>query len=327
MSAAHYAAVPLPERPRLASWLVAIDLGDDRLQLRSAESVHTLTHPLLARVFRAIEPMLDGRHTVDEILASAGSDVMPTTTIFVLKLLQGRGLLQRGDNVAPLDVEQDALFRFLGHYTTDPGAMVAAIAQSRVAVIGAPSLADQIVSELAAIGLDCGGGTATNDGYDLVLACADGPAMGFFEEVNREHLATRTRWTRIALYGTTAQLGPTVIPGETACHACFERRLLSHQPEREGYAAYRARVVDGTATDEGVLTPLASLLASQAALETIRLLTAFAPAATIGRFCEWTAASPLAVTHDVLKVPRCHACGRRRTFSQAWDEVPDSQEA
>src|SRR3954467_10212216 len=92
LSAARYAGLRLPSRPVLAPWLLAVELGDDRLQLRSAESSNTLTHPLLVEVFRRIEPLLDGRHTVDEIVSSVESDVLPTTVVFLLQLLEGNGL-------------------------------------------------------------------------------------------------------------------------------------------------------------------------------------------------------------------------------------------
>src|SRR5687768_4431475 len=91
VSAARFAALSLPERPRLAPWINAIDLGDDRLQLRTAESAYTLTHPLLIRVFRAIQPLLDGRHTADEIVSALEPECLPTTAIFLLKLLSGKG--------------------------------------------------------------------------------------------------------------------------------------------------------------------------------------------------------------------------------------------
>jgi hypothetical protein len=51
----------------------------------------------------------------------------------------------------------------------------------------------------------------------------------------------------------------------------------------------------------------------------MRLLIGFAPAATIGRFQEFSAVSPIAISHDILRVPRCESCGRRRTFAEAWD--------
>src|SRR5690242_7909796 len=96
--AVKYAGLQLPNCPRLAPWLVTVALGDERLQIRSAESSHTLNHPLLTRIFRQIETLLDGQHTVEEIVGAVGEAAEPTTVVFLLKLLQGKGLLQPGLN-------------------------------------------------------------------------------------------------------------------------------------------------------------------------------------------------------------------------------------
>jgi hypothetical protein len=60
----------------------------------------------------------------------------------------------------------------------------------------------------------------------------------------------------------------------------------------------------------------------------MRLLTGFTPPTTIGRFYEFNAVSPVATSHDVLRVPRCESCGRRRTLAAAWDRdfVPTNVE-
>ena len=51
----------------------------------------------------------------------------------------------------------------------------------------------------------------------------------------------------------------------------------------------------------------------------MRIVTGFAPPATIGRFYELDAASPMRIGHDVLKVPRCPACGSARPAREPWD--------
>jgi hypothetical protein len=61
------------------------------------------------------------------------------------------------------------------------------------------------------------------------------------------------------------------------------------------------------------------VIAGQVALEAMRLLIGFAPPVTVGRFIEFSAISPAAISHDVLRVPRCASCGRNRKVAEAWD--------
>jgi bacteriocin biosynthesis cyclodehydratase domain-containing protein len=334
---AEYAALRLPDRPRLVPWLVAIELGDARLQLRSAESAHTLTNPLLIDTFTTIRSALDGRHTVDEIVALAGDDVLPTTIFFLLKLLHGQGLLQTGLGTGALDEHAQARWRgqlrFLDHFVTDASNAHAMLANSRVGLVGSAGLRDALSSSLRDIGIDRLSELDAQrmreaesrwidslGDLDLVVACESSSSFGLFEAINRACLVSRTRWLCVSVSGTSARLGPTIVPHQSACHTCLEIRLSTHQGDAEAYAAFRRKIdAPGCAVDEGSLAPFHSAIAAQAALEVMRLLTGFSPPVTVGRFYEFTARSPATDSHDVFRLPRCPSCSRRRTLSQAWD--------
>lgn len=337
LSAARYAGLQLPNRPRLAPWLLVVDLGDARLQLRSAESSHTLAHPLLIKAFRRIETLLDGRHTVNDIVSAVDAGVLPTTVVFLLKLLQGRGLLQPGVGETALDEKEETRWRrqlrFLSHFVPDASSAQSRLAKAHVGLAGSPGdLREQISAALASIGTSrvtelshpSTWVTQTHSeasSFDLIVACEESPAFDFFDAVNRACLANGTRWLRVSISGTLAQLGPTVVPYQTACYMCLDFRQRTHQSDLDGYLGYRAQIgkVDDR-YDEGSLVPLWSALANQVAVEVMRLLIGFTPPVTIGRIYEFNAVSPVAISHDVLRVPRCESCGRRRTFAEAWDQ-------
>jgi bacteriocin biosynthesis cyclodehydratase domain-containing protein len=335
LAAVRYAGLSLPARPRLAPWLVAVELGDTRLQLRSAESAHTLTHPLLIDVFRKIETRLDGRHTVAEIASTVGPDVLPTTVVFLLKLLQGKGLLQPGFDETELDPDEQERWQrqlaFLAHFVPDAASAHSLLAKAHVGLAGPGDLRRAIADAIGSIGVGCVTGfdeppsRPTQDcsqlsGLDLIVACEQSAAFAFFDRVNRVCLASGTRWLRVCLLGTSAEIGPTVVPNQTACYTCFDLRRRANQLDLDGYLAYRARIdALGGRVDEGGVAPFLSLITGQVALEVMRLLIGFAPPVTLGRFYELTAASPVAVAHDVFRVPRCASCGRR-TVGEAWDQ-------
>jgi bacteriocin biosynthesis cyclodehydratase domain-containing protein len=315
--AAQVARVELPRRPLLAPWATVVELGDDRIQLRGAEHAYTLRHAFLVDVFRAVAPLVDGTRTADELAAAAPVGVEPTTVVFLLKLLQANGLLQEAGTVDAGELDAWApQLRFLAHFVPDAAAAQAALLSARVRVAGSGAVAAAVASTLGSVGVtalepDDDGVPNELAEVDLLVACADGPAYAFFDGVNRACLESRTRWLHVCVNGTTGFLGPTVLPGQTCCYTCFGLRMQAHAPELEVYRAQPA--------DEGALAPLASALAAEAALEVARLLTAFAPAATVGRLVEVTATSPLRHAHDVLKAPRCPACGPSSPPRSPWD--------
>jgi bacteriocin biosynthesis cyclodehydratase domain-containing protein len=326
--AAQVARVELPLRPRLAPWVTVVDLGDERLQLRGAELAYTIRYAILIDVYRAVEPLLDGTHTVEEIAAAGEPDIAATTAVFLLKLLQANGLLQAGPHGDAATAEAlmpwDRQLRFLGHFLPDPEAAQAILLRARVSVVGDNPLAAEVASALGSVGIAATVPAAPAEiprspdaaEADFVVACQESRGLAFFAAVNDACLERGTRWLRVAMNGTTAQLGPTIVPYETCCSTCFDLRVRSHETDLDGFAAYHAH--PGCA-DEGVLAPLRAALAAEAALEAARILTGFLPAATIGRFYELSTRSPERVGHDVLKVPRCPSCGAGRPAREPWD--------
>jgi bacteriocin biosynthesis cyclodehydratase domain-containing protein len=126
----------------------------------------------------------------------------------------------------------------------------------------------------------------------------------------------------VSMEGTSAYLGPTVIPHQSACYICYERRVSSNIAELDNHLAYRNQLASSESPgNEGLLPGLISVIAGQVALEVVRLITGFAPPKTIGRFYEFDATSPTVVGHEVLRVPRCPACISRNPKMEAWDST------
>ena len=335
LSAVRYAGLELPNQPWLAPWVVTVDLGDGRLQFRSAESVHTLTHPVLVRAFHGIENLLDGQHTVEHITSVVGTDIPSATVVFLLKLLHGNGLLQHGGSDQAKSNDDEGWHRqvrFLSHFMPNAARAQSELAASRIGVVGFAGVSEPIVTALRSIGIDSvtelsepstwlTKPDASPAGFDLIVACGVAPAFALFTAVNHACLTTRTRWLHVTMSGASAQLGPTVVPYETACYTCLDLRRQTHQTELDGYLAYRDRAVDTDDVRDDGSAVLGSLLSGHVAMEVMRILVGYAAPATFGRYYLFTAASPLATPHDVLRVPRCASCSRAGSYAEAWDQA------
>ena len=322
--------VPLPDRPRLAPWVEVVDLGDDRLQFRSAETAYTLSGRPLLEVFEAARPLLDGRQTVDEILSAERERHSPATVLVVLKMLRANGVLIGGEtgSSAPLSSEEiegsGPLLRFLSHFEVDSLGALSQLREARIACIGSSPLRELVGAELGRIGIRqtsiggtdwASGGISFADlrselkGLQLLVACRGTLDFSFYDSVNAACLAADTRWLRVAVEGTRVHLGPTFLPGRTACYGCYDLRRQAHDVDPPGYRRFRTEVEEHGAADEGMLEPLLTSLAAQAALESARIITGFAPPSTQGRFYEFSASSPDGYAHEVPRVPGCLACG------------------
>jgi bacteriocin biosynthesis cyclodehydratase domain-containing protein len=303
---ARYAGVEVPRHPRLVPWVVVADIGDGRLELRGSDVTLRLGHPLLAEVFRGVAPLLDGCHTLAELTEPVADDLEATSVALVLKMLRANGLLQEGQASAGVPGSVLGTWQrqidFLAHFHRAAAAAQAALLRARVEIVGDGELADALSAALRSIGIDPDA-EAVGDDRDLVLACGTGPSVGLFEAVNQRCLTTGTRWLIAEVTGTLAVLGPTIIPHQTACYSCLQGRLRSHRADTR-----RMELASGEIGDDGALAPLRTVLAANAALEVLRLLTGFASPATIGRYLRFSAARPTIDSHTVLRLPRCPDC-------------------
>lgn len=342
-----YLAVTLPSRPRLAPWARLMELEDGRLQFCGAEFSYALRNDLLIDTFRAIQPLLDGNHDVEEIADAGGKEIFPTTIVFLLKVLRAHGLLQESPASSLSPAHSEVPFQkmggiqFFSHFVSDAPGSWDKLRQFRVGVVGAKSLKDLVQSSLGSMGIEQMVKIGLSSihpksktlqsralvnflkSVDLLVACQDAPARPFFEMVNTACLEAGKPWLHLAIEGTTALLGPTFIPHQSACYVCFSKRLASNVPDLEAHLAFQKQmeIQPDYSGNEGEFQPLWVALAAQAAMEIGRNLSGYAPPSTIGRFYEIPSTSPAAVGHDVLRLPRCPACKPRRSPREAWDST------
>ena len=260
-----YVTVPLPRKPRLAPWVTLVDLGDNRMQLRGAEFSFTLQHPLFIETFQSVHPLLDGQRTVEEIVSSSDPKYLPTTITFLLKMLRANGILQEGVVSPPPPLTAEKLkenenqVQFFSHFVLDPVSTLALLHNARVALIGSDSIKNRIQQGL--LGMGFGSlveieGLSEKTAYDssqlhkevigqleevdFLIACQDTTDHRFFQTMNMVCLETQTRWMHVAISGTKGLMGPTIIPHQSACYACYDKRMASNAPELQDYLAYQS---------------------------------------------------------------------------------------
>ncbi len=328
-----YAQTPLPKKPRLAPWITAVPLSDDRLHLRGADLVVPLLHPLFIETFYTIKPLLDGTYSVDQITAAGGEKILPTTIEFFLKMLRANGILQEGQSdleIASNNDDTENLRQFFSHYTQNPNGMVSALTQTRLAIIGDGQLKNSIktaaaknqiqsITDFSIDDLNNSGFETNLKNLDLVVACSKNPDYSFFEKINELCLKTGTRWMRVTIEGTSAFVGPTIIPFQTACFHCYSKRALSNSIDPEGLTAYQEHFQENEMPkSEGTLPTFIDLIGNTAILDLVRLITGFAAPATVGRLLELKPENYSSQGHDILRLPRCKVCRPQGSRQQVW---------
>jgi bacteriocin biosynthesis cyclodehydratase domain-containing protein len=156
------------------------------------------------------------------------------------------------------------------------------------------------------------------DQCDIAVLAHDAFRPDDYEALNLAALSARTPWTSCRLVGFEVLVGPTVLPTQSACWTCFEARRYSHLTRYEEASLAERAWGEVDTPPSLAVAPGVSFLS----LEVVKLLTGFAPAATLDALLAIDLLSTTATLHPVLRLPRCRACGRAtqpRPTEQIWD--------
>ncbi len=167
-------------------------------------------------------------------------------------------------------------------------------------------------NEITAVGEGESEAKEEESGLPLLVYCPD----EFREEVCRElNTLALTLGSSLLVYRESpfcVELGPLIVPRQTACYVCYELRRKAAEPD----------------TGPGEDPPSApsalnfSCGANLLALEIVKVLTRAAFPVTRGKLWRLGLFDGSVSVHPVLKLPRCPACGVQRLTPprRIWEE-------
>jgi bacteriocin biosynthesis cyclodehydratase domain-containing protein len=162
-------------------------------------------------------------------------------------------------------------------------------------------------------------------GCDFVVCTVDKGRLGISHRVNRACLREAIPWTSCALEGAEAVLGPTVLPGSTACYLCYRMRAIACSDRPEAELAFESMLEDRNQDDSSRrenLTFAAGILGNLAALEAFKALTGVGTCAVAGGILVIDLVRGGWQRHTVLRKPWCPACFPGSAGSRQQEALP-----
>jgi bacteriocin biosynthesis cyclodehydratase domain-containing protein len=148
-------------------------------------------------------------------------------------------------------------------------------------------------------------------GATVAVAALDHPDPDLLGRVNTATLEDAMPLLPVVLTGWEGHLGPTCVAGRTACLGCADLRAKANLSHYEQYLLYEQAMRSRPGAQPfGRLPHFPTVLAGLAATEVIKLVTQCYPPSTYGRVVVVDLLTAETEAHDVLRVPRCPACGR-----------------
>lgn len=308
------------DRPRVKPHVVAVLVSPGNLLVRGP-GLFVRYAGDTAEPIHAILRLFDGTRTVAQVARASGHTEEDVRD--VLAALDADGVVEDAGEDARLDLDAAMRARLgpqlqlFSHLSAHPSRLQNALGASRVIVLGAGPLVEPIARLVGASGasverheIDPLRVVASEleraiQGRDHAVLALDAPFRIAFLAMNEAALAQRVRWTAVVLDGLEACVGPTVIPGESACWRCHDLREKGAHPNLERLLAYEAKAPH---PPRALGTPAFAEAVAALAAHALVLTLSGGALPLVGRVTRVGMLDLQARSHRVLRVPRCPAC-------------------
>lgn len=299
-------------RPTLPCYWSVYAVGEDEVELRSLGRRLRLSG-VEGSLLQALCVLLDGQHAVDEIARNLGQHSRDELDRVLARLVDhGLVLDHRVEHQLAITADPD-LDEFLRAAVGPNRAQAAGarLAGARLFVWGSDPLAGAVVRLLEASPVEVftlGGPEMVSAVEDLVRASEAGLIVGFgaglqdpgMERLNAASLAFGVPWMPVLRDAADLTIGPLVLPRRSACLACFQTRsdALRPGPPRLLRAGGRP-----------LLPAMVWAAAGTVAVEILKHFLGWAGPSLVNRVVHLRLQSMDWTAGDVLRLPRCRACG------------------
>lgn len=179
------------------------------------------------------------------------------------------------------------------------------------------ALAEELIRARADLSVHCGSTAAVLDrdpaivrDASLVVLALDQYDPLVYAEIDALCHAAELQWTSVRRSAWNVEIGPTIIPFQTGCFLCFEKRYAAAQQARGGDPALTMAAGSGWFH--------LAIGSELVALEALRLLSGFGQAASVGQLLILNPMSMTLSRHRLLRLPYCGRCDAAR------DQPPES---
>lgn len=150
----------------------------------------------------------------------------------------------------------------------------------------------------------------------LIALALDRPEPKLQEQLNQISQKSGIPLVHCRTHGTEGIVGPLAVPKQTACLTCYQLRVnsnLEFYDQYQAWAEWSAKADPRRRSQPGILPALTDMVAGMTMIEIIKHVTEFYEPEIYNKFVSINALTLEVISHRVLKLPRCEACGISRS--------------
>ena len=257
---------------------------------------------LSGRIYVLLAPLLNGQHTVDEIVEQLKDDTSLFGAYHALTSLESQGYLTEAADV-PNEVA--AFWSLQG---VDASVAVSKLQDTRVSVTAFGAVkTEPFISALESLNIQVG------DEGDFTVVLTDDYLQLGLDEFNAQALHSQKPWMLVKPVGATLWVGPIFAPGQTGCWQCLAQRLRGNR-EVETAVAQQKGIATPFPTTRSILPTHFQIGLNLAATEVAKWIAQGKHTQLEGKMLTLDLASLSMQHHVLVKRPQCPACGEKVAF-------------
>ncbi len=254
---------------------------------------------LSGRLYAKLAPLLDGSHTVDEIVEQFEGQVTEADINYALTLLESKGYITEADEALPPEV---AAFCHL--LNVEPQVAAHRLQKTSVSVTAFGNIPiEQVISTLASLNI------RVSDGGNCAVVFTDDYLQVGLDTFNREAYASEKPWLLVKPVGAVIWIGPIFRPGKTGCWQCLAQRLSGNR-EIESYLQKQKGIATPFPISRSVLPSTLQTGFNMAATEIVKwLISPDSHPQLEGKLITFDLVNLNLERHTLTRRPQCPCCG------------------
>ncbi|MBI5030473.1 MAG: TOMM precursor leader peptide-binding protein [Chloroflexi bacterium] len=290
-----------------------------------------------------VDVMKDGGATIDEACSHFAAPDRPAVTQLIEHLLARQFVIPANPNSVPI-VDEGPLDVFYWHFGTSASEITKRLNAVRIAIVGVNYVSHQLANSLTRTGMtnikvidypllrnlalfdrhgilhsaewrapiepvayDAWSPQVASNSFDCLVATSDFGGLRLMRQWNALCIEQGRHFLPIVLQDMIGYIGPSMIPGETACFECFLARLDSNFSGDTTKYQSELNAFEGQHL-AGFHPSMASILGDLATIELTKFYSRALPLWKVGSVMEINLLAGRIDSRKVLRVPRCPAC-------------------
>jgi ribosomal protein S12 methylthiotransferase accessory factor len=264
------------------------------------------------RLYERLTPLIDGDHTVDEIVEEILPHLLPETAskwdviyahakvYYALMQMEQQGYIVEGDNPLPSN-----LVILCDRLNIDANEAYHRLQTTQVALnsFGSNLPTSEFKTTLESLHI------RVSDEGDIDVVLTDDYLQDNLAAFNQQALHSSRPWMLFKPVGTTLWIGPVFYPGQTGCWECLAQRLRGNRPV-EGFIQRRENSSTSLTPPLCSLPSIGQMALGMAATEVLKWILLGENKPLEGVVVTYDTVSRETQNHALVKRPQCSSCGK-----------------